>query len=96
MSDPVYQPPYKPVTATPLDRPDPARVGVTRMTPCFEHFCAVCGRDGGFGFGCDFMRVEPGLWACSEHRDEVEGRWKQGEVGKPSLPAQGSPPFRAG
>ncbi|MBP0492895.1 hypothetical protein [Roseomonas indoligenes] len=77
MSDPTYQPPYKPVSSTPYDQPDPARVGVTRMNP-FEHFCAVCGAGAGFGFGGDFMRGEPGLWACMKHRAEVEQRWRRG------------------
>ena len=51
-------PAYRRLTTTPEDRLDPARVGVVRMVPGlpFEHFCAVCGASGGFGFGSDHNR----------------------------------------
>lgn len=68
--------PYVPITSTPYGEPDPARVGVTRMEPCFEHFCSVCGAGAGFGFGGDFAAGQPGIWACSAHRSAVERKWK--------------------
>lgn len=58
----------------PFDQPDPARIGLIRMQP-FEHYCAVCGRYAAFGFGCDFIKREPGTWYCGEHRIEGERRW---------------------
>jgi hypothetical protein len=58
----------------PFDQPNPARVGLIRMQP-FEHYCAVCGRYAAFGFGCDFIKREPGTWYCGEHRIEGERRW---------------------
>lgn len=67
--------PYLPVSSTPYGRPDPQRVGVVRLDP-FEHFCAVCGAHGAFGFGGNFAGGVPGLYACTEHRAEIEKRWK--------------------
>jgi hypothetical protein len=69
--------PYSPVTAMPYHQPDPQRVGLTRLEP-FEHFCAVCGAHGPFGFGGDFSAGVPGIYACLPHRAEVERRWKRG------------------
>lgn len=44
--------------------------------------CEVCGADAAFGFGVGSIRKaaemesgkELGLWACAEHRDEVEAQ----------------------
>ena len=77
MSDP-FSPPYRPISATPYGEADPQRVGVSRMDPIFEHFCAVCGAGAPFGFGGDFAAGVPGLWACTAHRDQVERKWKRG------------------
>jgi len=80
-------PPYRPLTATPEDQPDPARVGVVRMAPGvpFEHFSAVCGASGGFGFGSDFMQAKPGTWYCYEHREEGQQHWKAGTLPAPTV-----------
>lgn len=76
MSNHAPSKPYVLVSATPYSQPDPARVGLARFDP-FEHFCAVCGRHGAFGFGGDFMAEVPGLWSCSAHKAEVERKWKR-------------------
>jgi hypothetical protein len=49
------------------DQPSPARRGVVRhLEGRFEHFCAVCGAWGAFGFGG--TAVMPGRWYCFQHR----------------------------
>lgn len=56
----------------PFDKPNPDRIRLVRTGP-FEHYCAVRGRDAGFGFGCDLLKGEPGTWFCGEHRPEGDG-----------------------
>jgi hypothetical protein len=52
----------------PYDQPYPARRGVIRHpSGRFEHFCAVCGAWGSFGFGVTPHR--PGRWFCFDHRE---------------------------
>jgi len=67
--------PYRPASPVPYSQADPQRVGMIRQEP-FEHFCAVCGAYGSFGFGGDL--TNPGIWACTAHKGEVEKRWKRG------------------
>jgi hypothetical protein len=51
----------------PYDEPCPARRGVIRCPRGrFEHFCAVCGAWGAFGFGV--TSATPGRWYCFQHR----------------------------
>ncbi|WP_338929225.1 hypothetical protein WDZ11_22310 (plasmid) [Roseomonas mucosa] len=70
--------PYRPITDTPADEPDPRRKGVVRIEPGqpFEHFCPQCGRWGAFGFGNDLMKGVPGAWYCGEHREAGEKAWR--------------------
>lgn len=44
----------------------------------FEHYCAVCGAWGAFGFGGDHTPEKPGVWFCRDHREQGERRWKTG------------------
>jgi len=69
---------YRTLTATPANQPDPSRIGMVRLeldTP-FEHYCAVCGAWGAFGFGGDHTPEKPGVWFCGDHREEGEQRWR--------------------
>jgi hypothetical protein len=51
----------------PYDEPCPARRGVVRRPRGrFEHFCAVCGAWGAYGF--EVTAKEPGRWYCFRHR----------------------------
>jgi hypothetical protein len=51
----------------PYDKPSPARRGVIRHSGGrFEHFCAVCGAWGSFGYGVSVE--QPGRWFCFQHR----------------------------
>jgi hypothetical protein len=51
----------------PYDQPFPARRGMIRYSEGrFEHFCAVCGAWGAFGF--EVTAKEPGRWYCFGHR----------------------------
>jgi hypothetical protein len=51
----------------PYDEPCLARRGVIRRPRGrFEHFCAVCGAWGAYGFGV--TAEEPGRWYCFPHR----------------------------
>ena len=51
----------------PYHQPCSARRGVIRHPQGrFEHFCAVCGAWGAFGF--DVTSAAPGRWYCFEHR----------------------------
>ena len=51
----------------PYDEPCPARRGVIRRPRGrFEHFCAVCGAWGAYGF--EVAAKEPGRWYCFRHR----------------------------
>ena len=77
MSDPISRP-YKPVSDAPYGKPTPDRVGVVRQEPFLEHFCAVCGAGGPFGFGADLIADAPGVWACAAHKAEVDRKWKRG------------------
>jgi hypothetical protein len=58
--------------AHPADEPPyheccPDRRGVIRRPDGrFEHFCAVCGAWGSFGFGV--TAEQPGRWFCFDHR----------------------------
>lgn len=56
----------------PPDEPSPARRGMVIRFPTgrFEHFCAVCGRWGAFGYGA--TGKEPGRWYCFAHRPDSE------------------------
>jgi len=52
----------------PYDEPCPARRGVIRHPQGrFEHFCAVCGAWGAWGF--DVATGKPGRWFCFRHRE---------------------------
>ena len=56
----------------PYDEPCPARRGVFRRPQGrFEHFCAVCGAWGAFGYGV--TTKEPGVWYCLRHRPVDDG-----------------------
>jgi hypothetical protein len=51
----------------PYNEPTPARRAVIRYPDGrFEHFCAVCGAWGAFGYGVTAER--PGRWFCFRHR----------------------------
>jgi hypothetical protein len=51
----------------PYNEPCPALRGVVRRPRGrFEHFCAVCGAWGAFGFGV--AGDAPGRWYCLKHR----------------------------
>jgi hypothetical protein len=51
----------------PYDKPCPARCGVIRYPRGrFEHFCAVCGAWGAYGYGV--TGEKPGRWFCFHHR----------------------------
>ena len=71
------------LTATPHDQPDPERAGYVRFgtaeDPVFYHYCVECGRDAGFGFGCDPAAVPPvpGRWYCDAHRAEGQRWWRE-------------------
>jgi hypothetical protein len=55
----------------PYDEPCPARRGVIRRPHGrFEHFCAVCGAWGGFGYGITGEQL--GRWYCFTHRPTSE------------------------
>ena len=71
------RPPYQTLSATLANQPDPRRVGVVRSEPGapFEHYCAVCGAWGAFGFGGDHTPEKPGVWFGRDHREQ---RWKAG------------------
>jgi hypothetical protein len=57
--DPAAEPPYR--------EPCAARRGLMRHRDgCFEHFCAVCGAWGAFGYGATAGRT--GRWFCFHHR----------------------------
>ena len=52
----------------PYDKPSPARRGLTRRPGGrFEHFCAVCGAWGSFGYGVSVKQT--GRWFCFRHRE---------------------------
>jgi hypothetical protein len=54
----------------PYDHPCSARRGVIRRPRGrFEHFCAVCGAWGGFGYGV--AGAQPGRWYCLAHRPDA-------------------------
>jgi hypothetical protein len=56
----------------PYEEPDSARRGVIRHPMGrFEHFCAVCGAWGAFGYGV--TTKEPGVWYCLRHRPVDDG-----------------------
>ena len=58
-----------PAAEPPYDQPCPARRGVIRHPRGrFEHFCAVCGGWGAFGFGV--TGDAPGRWYCFRHRPQ--------------------------
>jgi hypothetical protein len=54
------------------EEPCPARRGVVIRFPKgrFEHFCAVCGQWGAFGYGA--TGNESGRWYCFAHRPDSE------------------------
>ena len=57
--------------APPYDEPCPARRGVFRRPQGrFEHFCAVCGAWGSFGYGITGEQL--GRWYCFTHRPTSE------------------------
>lgn len=63
------RPAYVPLSSIPATEPDPSRIGVVRNEPGqpFEHYCAVCGRWGGFGVGVDPAKGASGTWYCAAH-----------------------------
>jgi hypothetical protein len=52
----------------PYDKPSLARRGLIRRPGGrFEHFCAVCGSWGSFGYGVSVKQT--GRWFCFRHRE---------------------------
>jgi hypothetical protein len=59
--DPAAEPPYR--------EPCAARRGlIRRRDRQLEHFCAVCGAWGAFGYDSDLLAGHPGRWFCFQHR----------------------------
>jgi len=70
---------------------DSSNVGAQVVTPDRrdEKSCAVCGRpDSPFGFGPPLTRVF--IWACLEHREQVDRRLMSAQYEAPDQPAQPS------
>jgi hypothetical protein len=47
----------------------------------FEHYCAVCGNWGAFGYGVSLQNDKPGIWYCFEHRPQLSTTSAEAEVG---------------
>ena len=77
----------------PYDQPCPVRCGVIRYPQGrFEHFCAVCGAWGGFGYGA--IGKEPGRWYCFAHRPASEPRIRaRSRESRPMKLLKPSPPL---
>ncbi|MFC0407602.1 hypothetical protein [Roseomonas elaeocarpi] len=67
------RPPYKHPGRLPREQ----RIGLTITEPGqpFEHFCAICGEDGGWGFGVPGKPELGHRWYCYAHRDQGEA-WR--------------------
>ena len=72
------RPSHRSLSAIPANQPDPSRIGLVRLEAdtLFEHYCAVCGAWGAFGFGGNHTPEKPGVWFYGEHRDQGK---RQGE-----------------
>lgn len=41
------------------------------------YYCDVCGNPASYGFGSNIAKGKEGLWACKEHKEAVEEKWKK-------------------